>query len=393
MKKNKIRFLSLLLIILLILFSANSIFAQTTSNNPDLSAPSGILMEAESGQIVYAKDKDTRRSPASVTKIMTLLLIFDNLKSGNINLNDVVTTSAHAKSMGGSQVFLEEGETQTVETLIKCIVIASGNDASVAMAEFISGTEEDFVRQMNERAKELKMQNTHFLDCCGLTDSDEHYTTAEDIAIMSRELITLHPEILKYSSIWMENIIHETRQGTTEFGLTNTNRLIRTYPGCVGLKTGSTSKAKFCLCAVAARDGITLISVVMAAPDYKARLKDAAELLDYGFSKCSIYKDDSQEPLPSIPVKHGIRDHASLEYKENFRYLSTDGTKITNVQKTYSLPESTTAPVKKGSNAGEVIYISEDGKELGRTQILYADTVRRLKFTDCIHRTCTNFLI
>ena len=233
-------------------------------------------MEAQTGTVVYQKDADTRRSPASITKIMTLILIFDALDKGSLKMDDTVTTSAHAKSMGGSQVFLEEGEIQTVETLIKCIVIASGNDASVAMAEHICGSEQEFVRHMNERAEGLGMKNTHFEDCCGLTESPDHYTTARDIAIMSRELITKYPKILEYSSIWMENITHVTRQGTKEFGLTNTNKLIRSYEGCVGLKTGSTSIAKYCLSAVAKRNDITLIAVVMAAPDYKVRLNKIA---------------------------------------------------------------------------------------------------------------------
>jgi len=210
---------------------------QAEENAVEIFAPGAVLMEPETKTILYEKDKDTRRSPASVTKIMTLLLIFDHLKSGNLHLTDTVTTSAHARSMGGSQVFLEEGETQDVETMIKCIVVASGNDASVAMAEHIAGSEESFVKEMNKRADELGMKNTHFVDCCGLTDSDDHYTTAYDIALMSRELILNYPEIFEYSSIWMENITHVTRQGSKEFGLTNTNRLIRTYPGCIGLKT------------------------------------------------------------------------------------------------------------------------------------------------------------
>ena len=187
---------------------------ENSTSGPELSAPSAVLMETETGQFVYAKDKDTRRSPASVTKIMTLILIFDHLHAGDISLTDPVTTSAHAKSMGGSQVFLEEGEQQNVETMIKCIVIASGNDASVAMAEHIAGSEQSFVDRMNQRALELGMKNTHFVDCCGLTDSDAHYTTAYDIVLMSRELIRNHPQIFEYSSIWMENITHVTAQGT-----------------------------------------------------------------------------------------------------------------------------------------------------------------------------------
>ena len=390
------RFLPSVLCFLLFLLHICSIpaYAESTSQaaSPALSALSAVLMEAKTGQLIYEKEKDTRRSPASVTKIMTLILIFDQLENGSISLDDPVTTSAHAKSMGGSQVFLEEGEIQTVETLIKCIVIASGNDASVAMAEYISGTEEKFVNQMNQRASCLGMQNTHFVDCCGLTDSDEHYTTANDIALMSRELITKYPEIFNYSSIWMENIIHETRQGTKEFGLTNTNRLIRTYSGCKGLKTGSTSKAGFCLSAVAERDNLELISVVMAAPDYKARLKDAAALLDYGFSKCSIYEDSTPESLPNIPVKHGIKKTVPLKYGETFRYLNTDGSKVTGVNKKYILPDSVKAPVKKGEKAGEIVYTCNK-KELGRMQLLYAESVRLLNYADCLKDITNAFWI
>ena len=390
------RFLPSVLCFLLFLLHICSIpaYAESISQaaGPALSALSAVLMEAKTGQLIYEKEKDTRRSPASVTKIMTLILIFDQLENGSISLDDPVTTSAHAKSMGGSQVFLEEGEIQTVETLIKCIVIASGNDASVAMAEYISGTEEKFVNQMNQRASCLGMQNTHFVDCCGLTDSDEHYTTANDIALMSRELITKYPEIFNYSSIWMENIIHETRQGTKEFGLTNTNRLIRTYSGCKGLKTGSTSKAGFCLSAVAERDNLELISVVMAAPDYKARLKDAAALLDYGFSKCSIYEDSTPESLPNIPVKHGIKKTVPLKYGETFRYLNTDGSKVTGVNKKYILPDSVKAPVKKGEKAGEIVYTCNK-KELGRMQLLYAESVRLLNYADCLKDITNAFWI
>ena len=259
------------------------------TGNVDISAPSALLMEASTGQVIYEKDADSKRPPASVTKVMTLLLIFDALQEGKIHLEDEVTTSEYAASMGGSQVFLEEGETQDVETMIKCIVIASGNDASVAMAEHIGGSEQEFVRQMNERAAGLGMQNTHFVDCCGLTESPEHLTTARDIAIMSRELITKYPKILEYSAIWMENIIHRTAQGEKEFCLTNTNKLIRSYEGCVGLKTGSTSVAKYCVSAVAQRGEMTLLAVVMGAPDAKVRFKDAAALLDYGFGKCNEF--------------------------------------------------------------------------------------------------------
>ena len=355
---------------------------QTESANL-IQAPSGVLMEAQTGTVIYQKDSDTRRSPASITKIMTLILIFDALEKGNLKLDDIVTTSAYAKSMGGSQVFLEEGETQTVETLIKCIVIASGNDASVAMAEHICGSEQEFVRHMNERATELGMKNTHFEDCCGLTDSSNHYTTARDIAIMSRELITKYPKILEYSSIWMENITHVTKQGTKEFGLTNTNKLIRSYDGCVGLKTGSTSLAKYCLSAVAKRNKITLIAVVMAAPDYKVRFKDAASMLNYGFSRCSLYIDEKMQPLPEVPVKKGKEKSVPLAYEKQFQYLNTDGETIGKVEKKLRIHREVKAPLKKGSQAGEMIY-SADGKELGRVRILYAQTIGQATYLDCV---------
>ena len=356
---------------------------QQTESADLIQAPSGVLMEAQTGTVIYQKDSDTRRSPASIKKIMTLILIFDALEKGNLKLDDIVTTSAYAKSMGGSQVFLEEGETQTVETLIKCIVIASGNDASVAMAEHICGSEQEFVRHMNERATELGMKNTHFEDCCGLTDSSNHYTTARDIAIMSRELITKYPKILEYSSIWMENITHVTKQGTKEFGLTNTNKLLRSYDGCVGLKTGSTSLAKYCLSAVAKRNKITLIAVVMAAPDYKVRFKDAASMLNYGFSRCSLYIDEKMQPLPEVPVKKGKEKSVPLVYEKQFQYLNTDGETIGKVEKKLRIHREVKAPLKKGSQAGEMIY-SADGKELGRVRILYARTIGQATYLDCV---------
>ena len=218
----------------------------------EISAPSAILMEASTGQVVYEKNPDEERPPASVTKIMTLLLIFDALETGQISLEDTVTTSEYAASMGGSQVFLEPGETQTVDTLIKCIAVASANDACVAMAEHIAGSEEEFVNKMNERAKELGMDHTHFVNCNGL-DADGHLTTARDISLMSRELIRLYPQIRDYAMIWMENITHTTKKGSSEFGLTNTNKLVRHYEYTTGLKTGSTSQAGFCISATACR--------------------------------------------------------------------------------------------------------------------------------------------
>ena len=394
MAKKWISFICVWIMALTVLLTPLTVRAQNdstdeTGNTDLIQAPSGVRMESETGTIIYEKDKDTRRSPASITKIMTLILIFDALEKGTLKLEDTVTTSAYAKSMGGSQVFLEEGETQTVETMIKCIVIASGNDASVAMAEHICGSEQEFVRHMNERAAGLGMTNTHFEDCCGLTDSANHYTTAEDIAIMSRELITKYPKILEYSSIWMENITHVTRQGSKEFCLTNTNKLLRSYEGCVGLKTGSTSLAKYCLSAVAKRNGVTLIAVVMAAPDYKVRFKDAATMLNYGFGRCSIYIDEKMQALPQVPVKKGKEKSVPLLYAEQFKYLSTDGNAISNVKRKLRIHREVDAPVQKGEQAGEMIY-SANGKELGRVKILYGKTVSKATYGDCLKEILQN---
>lgn len=357
-----------------------------------IEAPGAVLMEKETGTVIYSRDPDTRRSPASITKIMTLILIFDALENGKLHLDDTITTSAYAKSMGGSQVFLEEGETQKAETMIKCIVIASGNDASVAMAEHLAGTEKAFVEQMNKRASELGMKNTHFTDCCGLTESREHYTTAYDIALMSRELISKYPEILTYSAIWMEDITHITRKGSSKFTLTNTNKLLRSYEGCMGLKTGSTSIAKYCLSAVAERNGITLIASVMAAPDPKTRFRDAASLLNYGFSKCILYLDEALEELPSVKVRKGLKEEVSLTYAGKFRYLSTDGTKPDNIKKKRILSQKTTAPVKKGEKAGIQEYY-QNGKRIGTLDILYAETVEKARYRDWAGRVAKAFLL
>ena len=377
------RFLCVWLLVFSLFLPCGTAAAEETAELSGVVSPSYVLMEPETGTVISGKEKDTRRSPASVTKIMTLLLIFDSLEKGSLSLEDTVTTSAYAKSMGGSQVYLEEGETQSVETLIKCIVIASGNDASVAMAEHIAGSEQEFVKMMNDRAAGLGMKNTHFEDCCGLTDSDGHYTTAYDIALMSRELILKYPKVLEYSSVWMENITHVTRQGSKEFGLTNTNRLIRSYDGCRGLKTGSTSKAKFCLSAVAERDGLSLIAVVMAAPDSRTRQKDASALLDYGFSRCRLYEDPDPGAIGELKVKNGISETVPLEYEGVFRYVDTKGGDLSGITRKTAIPDEVEAPVKKGEAAGELIYM-KDGKELGSIRILYGGSVRKAEYGDCL---------
>lgn len=397
MNRKKLKFFLVWLIVISFILTPAGVWgetAQDTENSGEqlIEAPSAVLMEKETGTVIYSRDPDTRRSPASITKIMTLILIFDAIENGKLHLDDTITTSAYAKSMGGSQVFLEEGETQKAETMIKCIVIASGNDASVAMAEHLSGTEQAFVEQMNKRAAELGMKNTHFADCCGLTESRDHYTTAYDIALMSRELITRYPQILTYSSIWMEDITHVTRKGSSRFTLTNTNKLLRSYEGCKGLKTGSTSIAKYCLSAVAERNGVTLIASVMAAPDPKTRFRDAASLFNYGFSKCTLYLDEALETLPPVKVRKGMKEEAALEYAGKFRYLSTDGTKPDKIEKKRILPKQTTAPVKKGEKAGVQEYF-QNGKKIGTLDILYAEPVEKVRYKDWAGRVAKAFLL
>lgn len=355
--------------------------AVTVNAAPEVSTPSYIVMEATTGQVICEQDADTRRSPASITKIMTLLIIFEHLKSGRIHLEDQVTTSAYAKSMGGSQVFLEEGESQTLETMIKCIAVASGNDASVAVAEYIAGSETEFVKLMNEKAESLGMQNTHFEDCCGLTDSDGHYTSAKDVAIMSRELITKYPEVFDYTTIWMEDIEHKTAQGTSTFTLSSTNKLLKQYEWATGLKTGSTSKALYCLSATANKDGMELIAVVMASPDPKSRFQDAMALLSYGYSVSQMYNDDNKDPLPAQRVEGGIEDTVNLVYASPFSYLDTAGNNLNEIEKEISLPGVVTAPIAEGDAVGEAVY-KLNGTRIGSVSILAAKSVEKAGYKD-----------
>ena len=354
--------------------------AEETTGGILLTCPSAILMEASTKSVIYEKAPDERRSPASITKIMTAILIFDAIEAGKISLEDEVVTSAYAKSMGGSQVYLEEGEKQTVDTLIKCIMVSSGNDASVAMAEYIAGSESSFVQMMNERAASLGMENTHFEDCCGLTDSDNHYTTARDIALMAQELITRYPQIKSYTTIWMENITHVTMQGSKEFGLANTNKLLKQYPYTTGLKTGSTNKAKYCVCATANKDGVELIAVIMGCPNYKDRFTEAQSLLQFGYTTCKLYQDENPPELMPILVKGGIDKQVPAVYKEKFSWLFVSGEDFSNMEKILTTNELT-APIEKGEQIGTVTY-RLNGKELGSIGIYAEESVREAKFFD-----------
>ncbi|MBQ9277425.1 MAG: D-alanyl-D-alanine carboxypeptidase [Lachnospiraceae bacterium] len=343
-----------------------------------LQSKSAILMEASTGRILYEKNADEMLRPASVTKIMTLLLIFEALEDGSMTLDDTVTVSEHAASMGGSQCFFEAGEEQTVNDMIKCIEVASGNDAAVAMAEHIAGSEEAFVAMMNERAKELGMNNTNFANACGL-EHEAHLTTARDIALMSRELITKHPEIRNYSTIWMDSIVHRTRRGESQFDLANTNKFLNQYTGATGLKTGYTSQAKYCMSATAERNGIELIAVIMGADTKEIRNSEAGKLLDYGFAKCSIYNDT--ETLPAdmkIPVLNGTKDYVAYEpiIKNQF-VLVEQNPEI--VIKEIVLYNNLEAPVYQGDIIGVVQY-SYDGNVIHEEYIYAAEDVKKLSY-------------
>lgn len=357
----------------------------------EVSAPSVILMETSTGTVIYEKDADTARPPASVTKIMTMLLIFDALEAGQIGLEDQVTVSEYAASMGGSQVFLEPGEVQTVDTMLKCIAVASANDACVAMAEYICGNEEEFVNRMNERAAGLGMENTHFVNCNGL-DAEGHIISARDIALMSRELITKYPQIHDYSMIWMENITHTAKKGTSEFGLTNTNKLVRQYEYATGLKTGSTGDAKFCVSATAEKNGIELIAVVMAAENSKERFADAVKLLNYGFGRCQLYKDDSSDGLQPAKVENGVEDTVDVRRAESFSYLNTDGANINGIEQSIEMNQKIKAPVREGDIVGNIIY-TLDNTEIGRTAVVAAENLKEASFLDYLQDAAGQWMI
>lgn len=358
---------------------------------PVLTSKSYILMEASTGTVIASSNEKEHLSPASITKIMTLILIFEALQNQEMKLADIVTTSAYASSMGGSQVFLEEGETQSVETMIKCIVIASANDASVAMAEHLYGTEKSFVDAMNQKAQELGMMDTHFEDCCGLSDSAEHYTCANDVALMSRELITKHPEIYTYTQIWMEDITHVTRKGSSLFTLSSTNKLIKQYKWATGLKTGSTSKAKYCLSATANKNDIDMIAVVMAAPDHKIRFTEAVTLLEYGFSVSKIYRDKNDEKLKSVPILGSTKKNLDIAFEDEFVYLDTTKKDLQNVKKEIKLKDGLQAPIKQGDVVGEAEYIL-DSDIIGKVNIISKETVKKSTYKDYFFSLTKQFL-
>ena len=334
-----------------------------------LDCVSAVLMDAKTGEILLAKNENEALPPASVTKIMTLLLVMEAVDEGRIALSDTVTVSERAAAMGGSQVYLKVGEAMSVEEMLKCVVIASANDCAVALAEHVAGSEAAFVALMNERAAELGMASTHFENTNGLDDTvTNHVTSALDIALMSRALIA-HPKILEYSGIWQDTI----RDGA--FGLTNTNRLVRFYRGCTGLKTGSTARAKFCMSATAERDGVSLIAVIMAAPTRDARNNAAAALLDYGFANYTTMA--AEGACIELPVLGAACESVKLTYQPFFKTIpkGSEG----RVERKLELPEALTAPIGAGDTVGRVTY-TLDGELLGEVPVIAASDVVRLRF-------------
>lgn len=349
-----------------------------------LTSKSALLLEEDTGTILYEQNSHEALPPASVTKVMTLLLIYEGERDGKFDWTDTVQVSEHAASMGGSQVFLEEGETQTAADMTKSIAIASANDAAVAMAEFLAGSEEAFVQKMNERAKELGMEDTNFVNACGL-DTEGHVSSAYDIALMSRELMENFPEIKEYTTTWQDSIIHKTRRGEETFGLTNTNKLIQWYDGATGLKTGSTGNALYCLSGTAERDGMGLIAVVMAAPDYKVRFREVMQLLDYGFANYAIEKGrEKGYAMGEVPVEKGMTDTVEAVVAEEISVLVPKGKEAQWETKTELLP-AVSAPVEAGTKVGELVYL-RDGEEVGRVELTAGENVAKANVDTMLRR-------
>lgn len=380
LKRSLFKQLSAVIAVILI-FSAIPVSAEdiVTQVDTEVSAPlvngkSGILMEPTSGTVLYEFNPDERTQIASVTKTMTMLLIFDALESGKIHYDDMVSTSEHAASMGGSQVFLEAGEQMSVDDMLKAIAISSGNDAAVAMAEFVGGSEEAFVEMMNKRAAQLGCENTHFCNCNGLDEPDDHYSSARDIAKISCALIA-HKDVFKYTTTWMDTL----RNGS--FGLSNTNKLLKTYNGANGLKTGSTSKAKYCLAASAERDGMELIAVVLGSPSTAERFGSATKLLDYGFANYSVIKgDELVGSIPNLPVQSGTADTVPVALEGNPNYIVKKGN-ADKVDKEINTNTICMAPIKKGDVVGQVVF-RIDGEKIGENNIVAIADVDRIGFFD-----------
>ena len=350
----------------------------------NLSCTSAVLMEKETGAFLLEENAHEKLEPASVTKIMTLLLVMEAVDSGQLSKDDPVTVSAYAAGMGGSQVYLEEGEQMPVSEMIKCVTVVSGNDCAVALADHLAGSEGAFVTRMNQRAQELGMADTNFLNCTGLP-AQGHVTSAHDIALMSRELIRNHPSIREYTTIWMDSI----RNG--EFGLTNTNRLVRFYEGTTGLKTGFTSSAQYCMSATAERDGMELIAVVMKSPSTNQRFDDARALLDYGFANYNLVPVYPDAPLAPVDVLLGAQAQVQPRLERDCRLLVRKGEEG-QVTTRLSLAEDLEAPVEQGQTLGTLeVYVGDELRDT--VPILAAQPVERLSIPGIFGRMLSKLLM
>lgn len=381
MKNRKICVLMLVLTIVV-----NSLLvcaAEPVKNTITTTARGYVLMEADSGKVLIENNADAAVPPASITKVMTLLLIYDAVNAGKITWDDKVTISEHAAGMGGSQAYMEPGEEQTVRDLVKCISIASANDAAVAMGEYIAGSEPQFVDMMNKKAADLGMTSTVFKNACGL-HAEGHVSSAKDVALMSRELITKYPDISKTATVWMDTIIHRTRRGESEFGLTNTNKMLKWYNGITGLKTGYTPEAKHCVSATATRDGMKLIAVILGSEDGKVRFREAAGLLDYGFSNYMV-KTGPQvgEVLGSVPVKKGDKDLVELTIEDSMSFVVPKSNSTSELTYEIAYEDKVIAPIYKGQKLGTITY-SLDGQVVGEAKLVATYDIGKAKFKNML---------
>ena len=372
-RKNRVmRMFSVFTAVSVFLISLPSFSAKALTEK-ELEAPSAVLIDASTGRVLFDKAMHQVRPCASITKVMTLTLVMEAIDQGRLHLNDKVVTSAHAASMGGSDIWLEQGETMTVDEMIKATVVASANDAAVALAETVAGSEDEFVGMMNEKAKKIGMKETVFKNCNGL-DEEGHVTSAYDVALMSRELLK-HPKILEYSGIWMD----ELRGGKTQ--LVNTNKLLKSYKGITGLKTGTTSKAGSCISATAERDGVSLIAVVLGCSTGKARFSDASALLDYGFDGYRMYTPTLPDEMPpELPVKNGMDDSVSLSADVS-KQLLVSKSSVSSIVCDIYLPSQLDAPVKKGEVIGKLIY-KNGSDRIAEYPVTAAEDIKEVNFGD-----------
>ncbi|MFV8829398.1 D-alanyl-D-alanine carboxypeptidase family protein [Alkalihalobacterium sp. APHAB7] len=372
-------------VLIMSMFSTSSLAAEKgVQLAPD--ASSAILIERDTGEILFEKNSDKELPPASMTKIMTMLLIMEALDKGKIKYDDKVRTSERAASMGGSQIFLEPGEEMTVTDMLKAIAVASGNDASVAMAEHIAGSEEEFVRMMNERAKELGLQNTNFNNSNGLPSPD-HYTTAKDLAMMSKELLK-YEDITNFTGIYEDYLRQNTDK---QFWLVNTNKLVKFYPGVDGLKTGYTSEAKYCLTATAAKNGMRVISVIMGAPSPKERNRQVTEMLDYAFSQYMTHKlYDRDQELAQVKVSKGAINKVGAVTAEPVSLLTKKGETVEDMTEKVTIVEDLKAPIKKGDKLGTLI-IENEGQVVSETDLVAVEDVPSASWWQLFKRTLGKF--